>query len=145
MNTTSEPLSMLDRSTIVRAGRWLCHGRNQRKLLIVVASLITLVALAYSVETWTSKRAWEKFKAAAEAKGERLERPAFVPKPVPDDQNFAMTPFFAPLFDFQPGTQHWRDTNAAQRTADFAKAIHTLPNWAGNWALAQPTRLAAWL
>jgi hypothetical protein len=40
-----------------------------------------------------------------------------------------MTPFLAPMFDFQPGTQIQRDTNAANRTRDFAKDFGTGWTW----------------
>lgn len=40
-----------------------------------------------------------------------LEAESYVPPPVPGDQNFALTPFLKPLFDFLPGTQSWQGTN----------------------------------
>jgi hypothetical protein len=51
---------------------------------------------------------------------------------VPDDENFAMTPFLAPLFDFKPGTHEWRDPNALQRARHFApryEAASGLLSW----------------
>ena len=37
-----------------------------------------------------------------EAKGEHFDTARLIPPKVPDDQNFAMTPYFAPLFDLPP-------------------------------------------
>ncbi len=46
------------------------------------------------------KHAWEECKAALEAKGEHLDIGAFIPPPVPDDKNFALTPLLKPLLDY---------------------------------------------
>ncbi|MFA5192127.1 MAG: hypothetical protein WC740_15475, partial [Verrucomicrobiia bacterium] len=64
-----------------------------------------------------------------------------IPPRVPDDQNFAMTPFFAPLFDFEPGTQKQRDTNAVKRIQDFASALAIAPK-PYSWAMGKRTDLA---
>src|SRR5579872_4762843 len=66
------------------------------------AALVTFVALGYVEENWRGKRAWEAYRNELEAKGEKLDLKDFIPPPVPDDQNFAMTPFLAFLFDFNP-------------------------------------------
>ena len=47
----------------------------------------------------TAQQAWEKCKAALEAKGEHLNLSYFIPAPVPDDKNFALTPLMKPLLD----------------------------------------------
>src|SRR5207244_3657019 len=79
----------------------------------VVACLVTLVLLAYAEENWRGKRAWDKHRRRWEAQGEKFSLAALVPPPVPDEQNFALTPFLKPLLDFtrEPGLV-WRDTNA---------------------------------
>ena len=46
-----------------------------------------LIALFYAEEDWRGKRAWEKCKRELEAKGEVLDWNAYIPPPVPDDQN----------------------------------------------------------
>jgi hypothetical protein len=71
--------------------RWL-FWKHWRRTLFALACLITLIALFYAEENWRGKRAWEKFKHEWEAKGERFDYASVVPPPVPDDQNFAMTP-----------------------------------------------------
>ena len=94
-----------------------------RRWLIAIAVLASGVALFYAVENWRGRRAWEAFKRPLEAKGERFDLAAFIPKPVPDDQNLAMTPLLKPLFDYQrtaTGGVVWRDPEGAQRARNLA-------------------------
>jgi hypothetical protein len=67
-----------------------------------VIALILLVLLAVIVENWRGRRAWTHYRAEWEAKGERFDIAAFIPKPVPPEQNFAATPLLAPLLDYDP-------------------------------------------
>jgi hypothetical protein len=72
--------------------RWLFCGRHFKRFLFGLACFATLIALIYAEEDWRGKHAWEKFKREWEAKGEHFDFASVVPPPVPDDQNFAMTP-----------------------------------------------------
>ncbi len=74
--------------------RWLCCWRNFRRALFGLVCLATLIALFYAEENWRGKHAWEKYKREQEAKGEIFDLKKIAPQPVPDDQNFAMTPFW---------------------------------------------------
>ena len=65
-------------------------------LLFALACLAILMALFYAEEDWRGKHEWEKFKREWEAKGERFDLASVIPPPVPDDQNFAMTPIGSP-------------------------------------------------
>src|SRR6266404_377474 len=99
-----------------------------RKGLFVIACLATVIAFLYVEENWRGKRAWENYQREWEAKGEKFDLASFVPPPVPDDENFAMTPFLAPLYDLNPrplqeGQSVWRDTNAANRSMFFFKEL----------------------
>ncbi len=69
-------------------GRWL----TARRLLLLVATVATLVAVFYTVENWRGKRAWERSRRELEAKGEVFDWTAYIPGPVPDDQNFFKAP-----------------------------------------------------
>ena len=121
-----------------RAAKWL--GR----LLFALALLITLIVLLYAEENWRGERDWNAYKQQMEAKGEKFDLSALIPPRVPDEQNFAMTPFLAPLYDFKPGTQEARDTNAFQRASNFGKSLPTRPGpWRG-WSLGEKTNLADW-
>jgi hypothetical protein len=85
--------STWERSTVVRSGRWLCSGRGIRRVLIVLAWCATVIGLWYGEENWRGRRAWNQYREATEARGESLDFATYIPKPMPDDQNFAATPF----------------------------------------------------
>jgi hypothetical protein len=76
--------------------------RTARILLMLLAALITLGALFFAEEHWRCGRAWEDYKRAMEAKGERFDAARLIPPKVPEDQNFAMTPLFARIFSLPP-------------------------------------------
>ena len=63
-----------------------------RRWLFVLACLATLIGLFYAVENWRGKRAWEKCRRELEAKGEVLDWNAYIPAPVPDEQNIFKAP-----------------------------------------------------
>ncbi len=123
--------------------RWI------RRLAFILASLVTLVVLFYSVENWRGQRAWEKYKKELEAKGEKLDLAAFIPPPVPDEQNFAMTPLFKPLFDYD-GTSpniRYRDTNAVARLQSigpYQKGKNSGQETFGDWAVGKRINLKTW-
>ena len=56
------------------------------------SALATFFAVVYTVENWRGKRAWENCRRGLEAKGEVLDWSAYIPAPVPDDQNFYKAP-----------------------------------------------------
>jgi hypothetical protein len=107
---------------IVRFLRWFFCARTLGRLFFAFLALVTLVALFYLEEHWRGKRAWENYRAGAAVRHQHLDYEYFVPPAVPDEQNFAMTPSLAYLYDFLPGTQTWRDTNAYARN-EKAKTI----------------------
>jgi hypothetical protein len=98
MNTPDKS-SMLERSTTVRFCRWLFSWRGLRRLLILLAWLVTLIALFHGEETWRGRRAWNQYRRELEAQGAQLDFAALVPKPVPDEQNFAATPVIKSWFE----------------------------------------------
>lgn len=96
---------------------WVRCWRNFRRLLFAAAALVTLVALVLAVENWRGKHAWLKHRRALEAQGEKFDFDGVLPPPVPDDQNLALTPLLAPLYDYTNGPEGviWRDTNGIAR------------------------------
>src|SRR5208337_3495444 len=66
--------------------------RILRRSLIGLAIFATLVGIFYTEEDWRGKRAWENCKRELEAKGAVLDWNAYIPPPVPDDQNFFKAP-----------------------------------------------------
>jgi hypothetical protein len=101
-------------------------------------------------ENWRSKRAWRSYEAQLKAQGEKLSLPLLAPEPVADDQNFAQTPFLAPLFDFRedratnPGPSPWRDTNAHNRVATFASDLIFPGSFDNSWRKGELIDLSAW-
>jgi hypothetical protein len=85
--------SLWERSTTRRLFRWLFSWRGIRRVLIVLAWAVTVVGLLYGEENWRGRRAWNRYREAAEARGVSFDLRSFIPKPVPDEQNFAATPF----------------------------------------------------
>ncbi len=80
----------------------------------LLLSVVTPLAMWTTVENLRGRLAWEHFKHEWQAKGENFDAANVIPPPVPDDQNFAMTPLLRPIYDFVHGTNgiQWRDTNA---------------------------------
>jgi len=62
------------------------------RYLFGLACLITLIILFYALENWRGKRAWEKCRRDLEAEGAVLDWGAYVPAPVPDNQNVFKAP-----------------------------------------------------
>jgi hypothetical protein len=77
--------------------------RLMRKVLFVLAASITLAALFIAEEDWRGARAWANYKRTMEAKGDHFDAARLIPATVPDDENFAKTPFLAAAFALPPG------------------------------------------
>lgn len=75
--------------------------RIVHRLFFMIVALATVVVLFYAVEDWRGARAWAAAKRDLQARGETLDFRAFVPPPVPDDQNLAMAPLFTRLFQYE--------------------------------------------
>ena len=75
--------------------------RTMHWLFFAVVASTTLVVLFYAEEDWRGARAWSAAKRDLQARGETLDFRAFVPPPVADDQNLAMAPLFARLFQYE--------------------------------------------
>lgn len=72
---------------------------NARRWFFGLVCCATLAVLFYAEENWRGARAWNKYRQQLEASGAQLDLAAFIPKPVPDEQNFAATPFIKAWFD----------------------------------------------
>ena len=87
--------------------------RILRRVLITLAVFATLIALFYTEEDWRGKRAWENCKRELEANGVVLDWNAYIPPPVPDDQNFFMAPKMAGMVCWE--AQRKRSTELSKR------------------------------
>jgi hypothetical protein len=68
------------------------------KFAFIAASLVTLAALLLSVHNHGTAATRTTGGPSETAKAERAAVARFIPPPIPDESNFVVTPFFAPLF-----------------------------------------------
>ncbi len=120
--------------------------RISRWILITLAGLATLIALFYAEEDWRSKRAWENYKHAAVARGERFDVASVVPSVVPDDQNFFCEPIVAETLK---SAQNQDADSSAQPAGRLFFDIYRgdsdkWPNDGGNWQQGKLTDLKQW-
>jgi hypothetical protein len=66
--------------------------RAMRRIVFIIACLVTFVTMFYVEENWRGRRAWENYQAELAAQGERLGPMDYAVASVPAEQNFAMTP-----------------------------------------------------
>jgi hypothetical protein len=119
MENQGQP-SLWQRSPLGRFFRWLFSWRGLRRMLVVLAWTVTLVALLYGFENWRGARAWNKARRQLEARGEILDFKALIPQTIPPDQNFAATPFVQSWFP--------RSTEPARLWGDnFARVSNKVP------------------
>jgi hypothetical protein len=127
--------------------RWIV-----RRSVFLAVCLVTLVALAYAVENWRGKRAWESFKREAATRGETMDVQSVIPPTVPEEQNIVAAPLFQPLCnEFDP---EWRKlhtgpnglTNEADRLKlDIGRMNDPWPeNESANWMIGRRSDLKAW-
>ena len=107
-----KPVTRFSRFLRWRSLRWGVGG------LIV---LLLVLVFFYAEENWRGRQAWAAYQRVLKAKGLDFNWHALAPPPVADRDNFAMTPFFAALFDYAPGTHTPRDMVAYNRSASFAQ------------------------
>jgi hypothetical protein len=107
--------------------RWFTRLSFASRGLLIAAGLVILICLFFAEENVRGRRAWEACRRELEAKGVEMDWVKFVPAPVPDGENFAMTPFLAPLCDFNPrprqGGDVWRDKEGHERALNFAASL----------------------
>ena len=76
--------------------------------MILGAWLLTAMVLFYVEENWRGRRAWNRVRENLVARGKPLDLRQITPKPVPDEQNFAATPFVESWFT-KRGQGVWGD------------------------------------
>src|SRR5689334_21353328 len=99
MNQTLPPeTSVWKKKYFLKMPRFLSRAFQWKILRLVVASFLTLVILFYTIENWRGGRALKKFRAEMEAAGEKPGIEQFIPKAVPENQNFGSIPIFNRVF-----------------------------------------------
>jgi hypothetical protein len=90
-----------------------------RRLAIGLTGVGLLALIFYAEEDWRGWHAWQQFKHEWEASGERFGYQYYVPPPVLEDQNFAMTPIvvscYGQMIDRTGHEIKPRDTNLVNR------------------------------
>jgi hypothetical protein len=130
--------------------RRLFTWKMARRALIVFAVLATLTALFYAEENFRGKRVWDQYRAELEAQGVQLDFETFVPPPVPDEKNFAMTPLLAPLFDIGRTREErrvWRESEGFKHATGISLSYiggHTPDTDRSYWHSGGRTDLAIW-
>ncbi len=117
--------------------RWL------RRAVLCLAALVVLVAAFYAEEDWRGARAWNQYRQSIEARGESLDLRTYIPKPVPDDQNFLATPFLKALFPTNAGEAMSDDILTNDIWFGANKNI-TQTNISKDWGRLHFTDLVAW-
>lgn len=77
---------------------WLTSRRIMRRVLLSLAIVITLIAIIYARVNRRGDRLLEDARHELEARGEVLDWSAYIPPPVPDDQNILKAPKMAEWF-----------------------------------------------
>lgn len=126
--------------------------RTGQRLLFWLACLVLLVVMIYLGLNQGGNSAWDNYRRQWEAKGERFDFASFVPKPVPDDQNFALAPIvvssYAQELD-QTGHQIIPpNTNIVNRldleTYNDRGLVRMPTNGTGSWTRGMTVDLQAW-
>ena len=126
--------------------------KPKSKLILALVGLSVLVSFFYAEEDWRGWHAWQTFKQEEEAKSEKFDLASFVPKPVPDDQNFALTPIVASCYARYLDNRGHRirpeNTNVVNRLEMKIGAIKDTwegnTNTLGDWRKAARTNLKGW-
>ena len=121
---------------------WLLRWR-----FLALGCVVTLVALFYAVEDWRGREAWQTYKRAWEAKGEKFEWASLAPPPVPNEQNFFETPLWEDLHftATNRSTTWWSDDDRPQRVifTAYGPKGQNAPS-TGNMVKTQRVDLLAW-
>lgn len=129
---------------------WLFSWRTIRRALIALVGVVTLIAVFWTEENWRGKHEWEKYKREWGAKGERFDFADFVPKPIPDEENFFKAAIWEPTFDgeWDPKTGDWkrRNTNVVDvlEMTVYAQPGPKPPQRGGDWEKGTLTDLKVW-
>jgi len=127
--------------------RWLTF----RRFILLSLGFCALVLLFYVEEDLRGWWTWQHFKHEWEAKGERFDYASIILPPVPDNQNFALTPIVASCYEnmlTKSGTRITPfKTNVVNRLwmtpGDYSNYAER-PDGNLDWAKGQPTDLKAW-
>ncbi len=130
--------------SLVRLGRflWKWTKRSARPVFFTLVCLVTLVALLIAEENYRTGKEWENYQAAAKARGVKFSLAELAPPPVPDDQNFVMTPLLKPLYS-EHSEDYSEQLSKKLRLRDIPTSDQSWPEL-GDWTSGKLTDLAKW-
>jgi hypothetical protein len=124
--------------------------RRERLWLYVwtVAGVVTVIVLGYVEEAGRGRRDWAAVQHEWSVSGERFDLSAILPSPLRAEDNFAMTPVLAALFDYKelpcgPGGQKQYSNPEAVKRLTAIQLPKNRDLYEG-WIQARPTDLRAW-
>jgi hypothetical protein len=90
-----------------------------RAFIAVLTILTAVFGTFYGMEDWRGIHAWSNYRRAAEKRGLALDLKGYIPKDVPDEQNFAATPFIKSWFP---------NNGAILEHDDYARITNMVPD-----------------
>ena len=150
MNALTISPTVWQRSTTLRFLRWLGTWRGLGTVAVVAASAVTLLTLLYAFENWRGYHAWNRVRQQLLARGEAVDVQAFIPAPVPDEENFAAAPLFQHTFHRPPRDTEVRPSahDRDERLKRVGVALGIAPDRTapelGTLETGEPIDLAAW-
>jgi hypothetical protein len=99
---------------------------------LITGLAVILLCVFFAEENWRGRKAWDDCRRDLGARHVEIDPQKFVPAPIPEDENFAATPFLAPLFDLNPRPRtfgaEWRDQAGHDRAVNFAAILFPVKN-----------------
>jgi len=121
------------------------------KILMGLAVLALLIFFAVLVLDFSGQNSLTRYERQWEAKGEHFDFASFVPQPVPDDQNFALSPIVASCYESMLDKNGHKILPCLTNIVDRLKMPirRSEHQWetstnAGNWAKGLKTNLKGW-
>ena len=125
--------------------------RIGHKTLLGLAYLAVLAWFVWLGLNMTGRNALESYEKKWEARGEHFALADFVPKPVPDDRNFALTPIVATSYesvlDKNGHHLHTRNSHVVDRldmNVDASGVPLPYPSNGQDWLVPTPTNTGNW-
>ena len=85
--------------------RFLSSRKFWQRSAFALACLATLIVAAYAIENYRGEKVWSEYRAAAQARGVKLDFKDFIPPPIPDEENFAAIQIYRDLLSGDPAVR----------------------------------------
>ena len=132
--------SIWRRSTTVRVFRWVFSERVVRPVLKILLVGIIVLAIYYGEEDWRGSRAWKDYLAHSGITPGQLNLRTYIPKPDPDDENFAAIPTIKRWFVVKSENDPFNSDHFSKAPRSLIETIKNVEKKKG----LQPLDLTAW-